>query len=171
MVAEWASMTRLTMARPRPDPVTFQSARKMRSKIFSQPRQQLFHHKRFGTVIVTADFQAGNTVGQGITRGQNENRNRLALIAPGLQKIDAIAVEQAQIEHARIIFRCGNRGNRFVRELKPVHCEVRFFQRFTNCIARFLIIFEKQYPHAKSLPSKGRKRRFLCEQSIVGQIR
>ena len=120
---------------------------------------------------MTADFQAGNTVGQGITRGQNENRNRLALIAPGLQKIDAIAVEQAQIEHARIIFRCGNRGNRFVRELKPVHCEVRFFQRFTNCIARFLIIFEKQYPHAKSLQSKGRKRRFLCEQSIVGQIR
>lgn len=171
MVAEWASMTRLTMARPRPDPVTFQSARKKRSKIFSQPRQQLFHHKRFGTEFVTAAVQTGNAVGQGIARGQNENRNRLALIAPGLQKIDAIAVGQAQIEHDRIIFRCGNRGIRFVRKLKPVHCEVRFFQRFTNCIARFLIIFDKQYTHAKRLPCKGRKRRCLCEQSVVGRIR
>ncbi len=130
------------MKRPRPDSVTFQSARNKRSKIFSQLRQQLFHHKRFGTVIVTAAVQIGNTVGQGIARGQNENRNRLALIAPGLQKIDAIAVEQAQIEHDRIIFSCGNRGIRFVRELKSVHCEVRFSQRFTNCIARFLIIFD-----------------------------
>ena len=127
MVAEWASMT----------------------------RQQLFHHKRFGTAIVTAAVQTENTVGQGIARGQNENRNRLALIAPGLQKIDAIAIGQAQIEHDRIIFRCGNGGIRLVRELKPVHCKVRFFQRFTNCIARFLIIFDKQYTHAKGLPSKG----------------
>ena len=138
---------------------------------FSQPRQQLFHHKWFGKVIVTAAVETGNMVGQGIARGQNENRNRLALIAPGLQKIDAIAVGQAQIEHDRIIFRCGNRGIRFVRKLKPVHCEVRFFQHFTNCLARFLIIFDKQYTHAKILPFKGRKRRFLCEQSIVGRFR
>ena len=149
----------------------FSVGAQVRSKIFSQPRQQLFHLKRFGTAIVTAAVQTENTVGQGIARGQNENRNRLALIAPGLQKIDAIAVGQAQIEHERIKFRCGNRGIRFVRKLKPVHCEVRFFQHFTNCLARFLIIFDKQYTHAKSLPFNGRKRRYLCEQSIVGRIR
>src|ERR1700728_4219913 len=66
-------------------------------------RQNFLEVKRLGYIVVGAGVKTLNLVAPAITRGQNKDRHRTPVAAPGFQHRDAIHLRQADIEDDRII--------------------------------------------------------------------
>ena len=69
----------------------------------ADPRQDFLEVKRLGDVVVGAGIEALHLVAPAVARGQDQDRHRAAVAAPGLQHRDAVHLGQADVEHDGVI--------------------------------------------------------------------
>ena len=66
-------------------------------------RQHFLEMKRFCDIVVGAGVKALHLVAPAVARGEDQNRHRALVAAPGLQHRNAVHLRQADVEHDGVI--------------------------------------------------------------------
>ena len=69
----------------------------------ADPRQHLLEMERFCDIVVGAGVKTLHLVAPAVARGQDQNRHRALVAAPGFEHGNAVHLRQADVEHDRII--------------------------------------------------------------------
>ena len=69
----------------------------------ADPRQYLLEVERLGDIVVGAGVKALHLVAPAVAGGQDQDRHRAAVAAPGFQHRDAVHLRQADVEHHGIV--------------------------------------------------------------------
>ena len=93
-------------------------------------------------VIVGAGVQPLHAIGDGIARGDDQHRHRVAACAQALEHIEAVALRQAEVEQHQVVGLAADRGQRRFAVLHPVDGETIGAQRFPHALGDHPIIFD-----------------------------
>src|ERR1700675_4359045 len=85
----------------------------------SQPRQQLLQAERLGEVIIRSQIQSFDSILNGVARTQYQNWFVETGLAPLLQKLETVAIRQAEVENYRVVIRFAQGIARIVASAHP----------------------------------------------------
>ncbi|MNG97376.1 hypothetical protein D3C79_564880 [compost metagenome] len=109
----------------------------------------------FEQVVVAAGLQAIDAVGDGIAGGEDQHRQRLALLPQALQQLETIFVGQPQVEHHDVERRGLEHGLGRAGTGHPVDGHALGGQAGTDAAGDQVIILAEQYVHGGVSVSKG----------------
>ena len=69
----------------------------------ADPRQHFLEVKGFCDVVVGAGVEALHLVAPAVARGEDQDRHRALVAAPGFQHRDAVHLRQADVEHDGVV--------------------------------------------------------------------
>ena len=119
------------------------------------PREDFFHVKRLGHVVVRARVDAGHLVAPAVAGGQDQHGHRARRAAPALQHADAVHLGQADVEDHGVV-------GLGIAEVVPllavegaVHHVARLLQRFAELAVEVAVVFHDEYAHSRSVIQAG----------------
>ena len=102
---------------------------------------QFIEVKGLDQIIVGAGVEAFYTIGDGITRRDNQHGQRVAFCSQAFEDIEAVAFRQAEVQQHEIVrFTTYRRQGRFA-VLHPVHRESIAAQRLADALRDHSVVF------------------------------
>src|SRR5882724_10393356 len=112
-----------------------------------QPGDQLLQRERLHQVVVRSAAQAMNAVLQAAARGQDHDRDRVALLPYLAQQLEPVAVGQAEVEDQGRIKRLAENALGLLNRRQDVGLIARGLQALRQEFGELLIVFNDQQSH------------------------
>jgi hypothetical protein len=117
----------------------------------AQSHHQLLQIEGLGQVVIGARLKTGHLVLDGAACGEDEHRHIPPLRAPVAQQVDAVAIGQAQVQHAGIKVTAGHVGSGLGHAGRRVAGEAMQFQPGLDAAGHQGVVFDDQNVHGVRL--------------------
>ena len=113
-------------------------------------RRELVEIERLDQVIVGAGVEAGDAVGDGVARGHDQHRPRVAARRIARQHVETALSRQAEIEQQQVVHALSQRELAPRGRRDPVDGEAVLRQPAPHAGADHRIVFGEQYAHHRA---------------------
>ena len=108
---------------------------------------QFIEIKWFEYVVVSPGIEPGNSIGDRVARGDDQNRNRIAATSQQLQHRHAVLPRKAQIQQRQIVNTIGQRAFGRVAVHHPVNRKTGVAQSLPDRAADHGVVFNEKQAH------------------------
>src|SRR5262245_39773838 len=112
-----------------------------------QARGEVVDREGFREIVVRAAIETDHTIVDGVTRGQNQDRQRDIVATQFADQIEAVAVRQTKIKDHRVIGESLDRAGTLFGSEKAVDTKAEFAQPLHNRLRQALVVFQQENTH------------------------